>query len=279
MRDLVAITSVSLAQLARRKLVLAALIVSLLFLVLFALICSAAGFEGPANMNKADVATAALFLTLPGAATLAVAFVFILGSSLLPDEIQAGRAAFWAALPVSRVSIFTGFSVSCLLAGAAVSALLFGGIVLITHIFFPFTETSVLEAAGSFALWLFVLWSSVTILSLVMNRMAAIIICFSLWGLAGFLGGLGQVATVMPEEGPGEVFKTVGLVSSLVYPADPCFRTMMHGLMPRGAMAQDFMAFSGVAAAPGGAVLAWALVWAAALCFLSMRKFRGLDLK
>ncbi len=279
MRNLPSLFSVSTAHLLRRKLVLSAFVVSAGFLALYWLVCSQMSKQSGAGMQAADMALGALFMTLPGAATLASAFAFILGSSVLPDEIQSGRAAYWAALPVSRTEIFTGFGLSSLAACLSVSLFLFGGIVGITHACLPYAETSVPSALGAFLLWHAVLWSSITLMSLLVHRMVAIIICFSAWGISTFLGGLVQVARAVPEEPVARAIVTAGGVSAVVYPADQAFRTMVYGLLPAGATLEDMMAFTGATASAPLWQIAWAALAAVLFTVLASRRFSGMDLR
>jgi ABC-type transport system involved in multi-copper enzyme maturation permease subunit len=270
----------SLEQLARRKLVVAAGIISVLFLGLYALFCSLVTTQSQGSaIPGPDAALAAIFLTLPAAASLCAAFLFILGSSLLPEEISAGRAGFWAALPVSRRALFSGFTLSCLLVCCALSAFLFGGIEGIAAAFFPNTPTNVLLAVLSFFAWAAVLWAAVTLLSMLLNRIVAIIICFCAYGLMNFLGGLSQLAGAIPEGGPGEAFRTAGLVSAFLMPSDPPFRMMLYGLMPKGAMMEEMMAFTGATAQPPIVLTLYALVWSLGVMLVAYWKFSRQDLK
>lgn len=278
MKNLPSLFSVSTAHLLRRKLVLSAFVVSAGFLALYWLLCSQMSKHGGAGMQTSDMALGALFMTLPAAATLSSAFAFILGSSVLPDEIQSGRAAYWAALPVSRMEIFTGFGLSSLAACLSVSLFLFGGIVGITHACLPYVETSIPAAIGAFLLWHAVLWSSITLLSLLVHRMVAIIICFSAWGISTFLGGLAQVARAAPGEPVARAIVTAGGVSAVVYPADQAFRTMVYGLLPSGAALDDMMAFAGAITGAPALQLGWAALAAILFTILAARRFAKSDL-
>jgi ABC-type transport system involved in multi-copper enzyme maturation permease subunit len=270
----------SLEQLRRRKLVVAAGIISGIFLALYAFFCSLVRSNSfGATVPGPDAALAAVFLTLPAAASLCAAFFFILGSSLLPEEISAGRAGFWAALPVSRRSLFAGFTLSCLAVSSAISALLFGGIEAIASAFFPFAPTNLPLSLLAFFAWAGVLWAAVTLLSMLMNRIVAIIVCFCAYGFMNFLGGLSQLAGVIPEGGPGKAFQTAGLISALIFPSDPPFRMMVHGLLPRGAAMEDMMAFTGASAQPPLALTLYAAAWSLGVILLAYYRFSRQDLK
>jgi len=269
----------SMEQLARRRLVSAALVIGGLFLAFFALLCHLMASNAGNGLSSPDAALGALFLTLPSAAYLCAAFQFILGSSLLPGEISAGRAGFWAALPVSRLSVFAGFSLSCLACASGVSALLFGGIEAVTGAFFRNSPTDLPLAILAFMAWSCVLWAVVTLLSMSMNRIVAIIICFCGYGLMNFIGGLAQIAGAMPQGGPGPAFRIAGLVSGLIFPSDPPFRAMMYGLMPAGSSMEQFLAFTGAAVRPPVLLTLYSLAWSAAVIWLAWRRFSRQDLK
>lgn len=280
MRNLPSLFSVSTAHLLRRKLVLSAFVVSAGFLALYWLLCSQMSKQsGIAGMQASDMALGALLMTFPAAATMVSAFVFILGSSVLPDEIQSGRAAYWAALPVSRTEIFAGFGLSTFAACVSVSLFVFGGIAGITHACLPYVETSIPSALGAFLLWHAVLWSSVTLLSLLVHRMVAIIVCFSAWGVSTFLGGLAQVARSVPGEPVARAIVTASEVSAFVFPADQAFRTMVSGLLPSGARLEDMMAFAGATAGAPALQIGWSALAAVILTVLAARRFARADLR
>ena len=169
----------SFEQLLRRKLLLVAFLAAVAFLALYwwgvssaaeAINSSESKDPMMASFTTADSALAAIFTAGPMVATLITSLVIILGASILPDEIAAGRMSLWTSLPQTRLRTFLGTTFSPLAASIALGYLLFGGTALITNRYFPFTPTNALTALVSLPVWLMVCWSAVVTLSLLLKK-------------------------------------------------------------------------------------------------------------
>ncbi|MBN1433504.1 hypothetical protein JW921_02020 [Candidatus Fermentibacterales bacterium] len=274
----------NLEQLLRRKLILSGFAIAVGFLLLF----SWPLFKGKAALESgveqglggpADAAIVSMFTAFPMAALAVVGISIILNSSLLPEEIGSGRMSFWCSHPVSRASVFIGTTASSLAVTAILGLAIFGGIVTLTMIAFPFRLSNVVEAAIAFVYWLLVPWAAVTMLSLLVRRTAAIIISFGLYGVAGFLGGLGQLGRFLEGSlGNAEDLIAAGNVGTLIMPVDSAFRAMLHGLTPVGSMMSEPLAFFGAVEQPDPWKIAYCTLWIAAALLLSLWRFRSLDL-
>ena len=165
----------SLEQLLRRKLLLVALIASVAFLALYwwgvssaekAISSTPSSDPMMQALTPADSALAAIFTAGPMVAMLVTSLVIILGASILPDELAAGRMSLWTSLPQTRLQVFLGTTVSPLVAAIALGAFLFAGTALVTGHYFPFRPTSPLLVVIALPIWLMVPWASVTTFSL-----------------------------------------------------------------------------------------------------------------
>ena len=275
----------SLGQLARRKLVLSGAVISLLFLVLFSWPLfrardalehdvTASGFA-----SSGDAALVAMVSSFPMAAIVIVGISVIINSSLLPEEISSGRMSFWCAHPVSRFSVFAGTILSSLAITSLLALFLLGGIVVLTSIAFPFRPAGIVQALGAFVFWVILPWSVVTLMSMYMRRMAAIVISFGLYAAASFLGGLGQLGRFL--QGTSEKANdliTAGDIGTILFPVDGAFRAMQYGLRPVSAVMSEPLAFFGAVEAPDPWKVLYGVLWVSVVLYLAWRKFRSIDL-
>ncbi len=280
-----------LEHLLRRKIVLAAGLAALAFLGFFWWGVSAAesAFERGemtrwdreeemmvSMLRPADAALGAIAAAAPLAAMLATSLAIIIGSSMLPEEVSRGRMPFWLSLPASRGRVFLGTALAPLTVSLLLSVLLFGGICLITRLHFAFTPRSLPLALLSMLCWLCAVWAAVTTLSLLVRKVASILIVFFLSGVASLFGGIQEVMKIIPDEAPGALV-TITRVVMLLFPADRGFRGVLYGLMPTDAVVTENLAFFGVATEVPPLQLAYAAGWAGVVLLLGFIRFRRMD--
>lgn len=278
-------------QLVRRKIVLVAFLASLAFLGFYwwGVSAAASSFrkgelttwdaetEMVVNMlNPADAALAAIITAVPLAASLITALTVILGSSMLPDEISRGRMPFWLSLAQTRLRVFLGTGLAPLAVALALSLFLLAGILGITGAYFPFHPRSLPLAVLSMTVWLLVIWTSVTVLSVLLRKVASMVVTFFLAGVASMFGGIYEVIRQFPGDAP-EAIVTVARVTMFVFPADRGFRGLLYGIIPHDAAVTQNMAFFGVTASVPPEHLAYGLLWSLILLALGYLRFRRTD--
>ncbi len=278
-------------QLLRRKIVLIAGIAALIFLGFYWWGISAASsafdkgeltsWDEEAQtvvsmLRPADAALAAIITAGPLAATLITALAVVLGSSMLPEEISRGRMPFWLSLPQSRLRVYSMISLAPFAVSLGLALLLFGGILGITRLYFPFTSRNLILAFFSMILWLGVVWSCVTALSIILRKVASMVITFFLAGLASMFGGVYELMMMFPGEAPAALV-TVARVTMFVFPADRGFRGVLYGIIPVDAAVTENMAFFGVTAEIPPEHLMYGAVWALLLLWLGYLRFRKMD--
>jgi ABC-type transport system involved in multi-copper enzyme maturation permease subunit len=276
----------SLEQLLRRKLLLVALIASVAFLALYWWGVSSAEkaiSSTPSDdpmmqaLTPADSALAAIFTAGPMVAMLVTSLVIILGASILPDELAAGRISLWTSLPQTRLQVFLGTTLSPLFASIVLGAFLFAGTALITGHYFPFRPTGIALAVVSLPVWLMVAWASVTTLSLVVKKIPAMLITFCLAGISSFMGSLYELSRLVPEL-ENSAIGTIAKIAMLVFPADRGYRGVLYGLLPADSMITEGAAFFGVSGSVPAWELLYSVMWATAVLALGYWRFRRMDL-
>ncbi|MEN8209659.1 MAG: hypothetical protein ABFR50_10470 [Candidatus Fermentibacteria bacterium] len=277
----------SIEQLLRRKIVLTASIATIAFLGLYWWGVSAASSadltmgHGEADMavsmlGPEDAALAAILTAAPLAATLVTALIIVIGSTMLPEEIAQGRMPFWLSLPQTRLKIYLSIGFAPLAVSYALAVILFGGILVITMIYFPFTPRSIPMMLISMLSWLSVVWAAVMLLSLVVKKIAAMLIVFFLSSVASLFGGLYEIMKMFPGDAP-EAMETITKTVIYVFPADRGYRGVLYGLIPADAVITENLAFFGVTANIPSIHLMYAFLWSILLLSIGYLKFRRMD--
>lgn len=278
MRATNAVFLAGLRQMSRNRLMTIPIVLALFYPALVVLLLSGTHPMEGGVTSSADAAMGVVFMTIPMAATLATGFIMILGSSLLPEEISAGRAGFWVAQPVSRDSYFTGMTLASFAMCCTVSAILFFGTSVAVLAFIPFRPMAVGWAFLCPIFWTAANLALVTAVSLYLPRIASIIICLALAGFSNFMGSVTQVVEALPQGGVAATMKAASWVSVVVFPADPLLRLAMSGLRPAESSIQMMMSSIGFMTDPPAWQIVYALVWSAAVILLARARFRRMDL-
>jgi len=274
-------------QLLRRKIVLTAAIATVAFLGLYWWGVSAASSvditmgHDKADMavgmlGPADAALAAIITAGPLAATLVTALIIVIGSTMLPEEIEQGRMPFWLSLPQSRLKVYLSTGLAPLAVSYCLSLILFGGIFIITKIYFPFAPRNLFLVLISMLAWLTVTWAAVMLLSLVVKKIAAMLIAFFLAAVASLFGGLHEIVRMFPGDAP-EVLVSITNTVIYAFPADRGYRGVIYGLIPGDAVITENLAFFGVSASVPPLHLIYAFVWSILLLSIGYLKFRKMD--
>lgn len=277
----------SVEQLLRRKIVLTAVIATVVFLGLYWWGVSAASKadlhmgQSQADMavdmlGPADAALAAIITAGPLAATLVTALMIVIGSTMLPEEIEQGRMPFWLSLPQTRFKVYLSVGLAPLAVSYALSIILFGGIFIITKIYFPFVPKNIPLVFISMFLWLSVICAAVTLLSLVVKKVASMLIAFFLAAVATLFGGLHEMIQMFPGEAP-DVLVTITNTIIYIFPADRGYRGVIYGMIPGDAIITENLAFFGVTSSVPPIHLIYAFAWSLILLSIGYWKFRRID--
>ena len=276
----------SLEQLLRRKLLLVAFVASLAFLGLYwwgvssaseALSTASESDPAAAAITTADSALAAIFTAGPMVAMLITSLVIILGASILPDELAAGRISLWTSLPQTRLRVYIGTTLSPMVVSLVLGLFLFAGTAVITGVYFPFHPTNPLLSMLSLPIWLMVSWASVTALSLLVKKIPAMLITFCLAGISSFMGSLYELSRLVPKLEDSAI-GTIAKIAMLVFPADRGYRGVLYGLLPTDSMITEGAAFFGVSGNVPAWELSYAVLWSVVVLALGFWRFRSMDL-
>ncbi|OPX30175.1 MAG: hypothetical protein B1H09_05400 [Gemmatimonadaceae bacterium 4484_173] len=272
----------ALEHMARRKLLLIVGILSVGFLLLYWHGIASADpqsmrTDGDLPATDADIAYAALSIAGSMLSVMVWGLTIILGASILPDELDAGRMSIWAALPQSRFKVYASTALAPLLVSVIIGYLLFGLTAVITSFYAPFTPSSIPLAVVSMPVWLSATWAFVILFSMIVGKIPAMLITFILEGFAVGMGNLFELGKGVEELHEAGIY-TVARVVTFVLPFERGYRSLQMGLLPKATILERALAFLGY----GGDLPAWEViypaVWAAVLFFLGYRVFLHKDL-
>ena len=272
----------ALEHMARRKLLLIVGILSFLFLLLYWHGIASADpqsmkSDGGLPATDADMAYAALSIAGSMLSVMVWGLTIILGASILPDELDAGRMSIWAALPQSRFKVYASTALAPLVVSVIIGYILFGLTAVITSFYAPFTPSSIPLAIVSMPVWLSATWAFVILFSMILGKIPAMLITFILEGFAVGMGNLFELGKSVEELHEAGIY-TVARVVTFVLPFERGYRSLQMGLLPKATILEEALAFLGF----GGDLTLWEViypaVWAAVLFFLGYRIFLHKDL-
>jgi len=278
MRRMLVLAHLTLHEALRRRVLLAALLGGVAFLILYAV-----GFHFVTRDLAHNPRTtlvekrfAVTMLTLAG--LYAVNLLSVMSAVLLPvdalsGEIASGSIQTLAAKPVRRAEIVLGKWLAYVVVVMAYLIGMAGGVLLIARVFGGFTPPN--PAAGlPLMLIEVVLLVSVSIaggtrLSTVTNGMAA----FGLYGLAFIGNWVEQIGTFVDNPAA----RNVGTVAGLIMPAESLWQRAAWLMQPTIMRELHATPFS-PASVPSPAVVWWALGYTAVAMLVAVRGFakRGL---
>jgi Cu-processing system permease protein len=265
MRDVITVAHLTLVEARRRRIMVAGAVCALAFLVVFAV---AAGFARRELAADASVSfvwrqatlTMVMLVGFMAANFLSVLFAILLPVDTLSGEIDSGVMQTLASKPLDRAQIVLGKWLGHLLLALVYLLLLSAGILLTMRIVAGFVPTGVWRALPllmlEIALSLTVTVAGGARLSTVTNAIASV----GFYGVAfigGFVEQIGGFAGIAS-------LKTVGIVVSLVSPADSMWRLAADYLMPEILRGSGALALGGSVPTP---LMVW---WAAGFTVLTL---------
>ena len=265
MRDVITVAHLTLVEARRRRIMLAGAVCALAFLVVFVVAAVFARRELAADASVSFVErqatlTMVMLVGFMAANFLSVLFAILLPVDTLSGEIDSGVMQTLASKPIDRAQIVLGKWLGHLLLALVYLLVLSAGIVLTMRTVAGFVPTGVWRALPllmlEIALSLTVTVAGGARLSTVTNAIASV----GFYGVAfigGFveqIGGFGGIASL----------KTVGIVVSLISPADSMWRLAADYLMPEILRGSGALALGGSVPTP---LMVW---WAAGFTVLTL---------
>lgn len=273
MRDVITLAHLTLVEARRRRIVLAGFLCALGFLLVFSVAVVVAHRE---MSNDASVSfverqatlTASLLVGFMAANFLSVIFAILLPVDTLSGEIDSGVIQTIASKPVDRAQIVLGKWAGHLLLALAYLLLLSGGIILVVRLVGGVTPPGVWRALPllmlEITLSLTVAVAGGARFSTVTNAIVAV----GFYGVAfigGFVEQIGGFAGVSS-------MRTIGILVSLVSPADSMWRLAAHYMQPEILRTTGMLALG--ASVPSPVMVWWAFGFTVLTLLYAIRAFR-----
>ena len=272
-RNIITIAQLTLLEMRRRRLVLAALACGAALLVLFALAVYLL-MHGPHPLRSSSLLQMTIQLQLATLAGLScvnlltVAVAILLPIDTLSGEIASGVMQTLASKPVRRGEIVLGKWLVFWLMSAAFIVFLVAGVVLAMRLITGFSQPHVLTAAGLMVLQASVLLGVVMMGSARLTTITTGVVAFGYYCIAVIGGLIEQIGVMMGSTGA----RHIGTVISLVSPTDAVWRRALHLLQPPVMAEVSVTPFAGPSV-PSVAMVWWAVGFALGALLLAMRWF------
>ena len=289
----------TLLEARRRRLLLAGVILSLAFIVLFAvafallyhaqqrdLLSPQAQGDLPGGIDASTellfLSTVLVVLGLYGVQFLAVLLGLFLGVASVSPEIDSGALHAVLARPLSRLEYLLGRFLALAALLTAYVVVMSSALLLTARVVAGYQPGNVPKVVGLMVLQVFVLLAVSLLGSTVLPTLANGVVMLALFGLAWLGGIIGFIGTIPPGN---ELMANLGTAVSLLLPADAVWRGASFHALPTSLLAAQSFAggpdfelpfASTTPIAP--AMLAWAVAYPVACLTLAVAAFRRRDL-
>jgi ABC-type transport system involved in multi-copper enzyme maturation permease subunit len=261
----------------RRRIVLAAVLGGLAFLVIYGVALffidravSVGLSSGTASLVQTRIGYQ--FMTLAGLYVvnfLTIAVAIMLAVDTLSGEISSGVMQTLAAKPIRRGEIVLGKWLTYWVMTAAYLLLLSGGIVLMMRVIAGFEQSGILVALPLMLLAATVMLTVSTAGGVRLTTITNGIASFAFYGIAFIGGWIEQIGSFVSNAAT----RYVGTAISLVSPADAMWRRAAYELQPAIMRDLNITPFN-VGSVPSTAMIVWAIGFVVVVLALALYQFR-----
>ncbi len=278
MRTTLVIARLTFREAARRKILLAAVALGIIFLVVYAIgfyyVNKDLSTSGNAGLiERSEIRNFFMMAGLYVVNFLCVMMAVLTSVDTLSGEIASGTIHTLVAKPVQRWEIVVGKALGFSGMLTLYVLLMGGGVVAIVYLLGGYQAPNVLR--GLSLMWLnVILLLSVSLLGgATLSTLANGVLVFGMYGIA-FLGGwIEQVGSLVQNQ----TAVNIGIISSLIIPSEAIWRRAAYEMQSPLVQALGFSPFSS-GSVPSLFMIAYAIVYAAIALLLAIRQFRRRDL-
>lgn len=278
MRTTLVIARLTFREAARRKILLAALALGVIFLVVYAIgfyyVNKDLSTSGNAGLiERSEMRNFFMMAGLYVVNFLCVMMAVLTSVDTLSGEIASGTIHTLVAKPVQRWEIVLGKALGFSGMLTLYVLLMGGGVVAVVYLLGGYQAPNMLR--GLSLMWLnVILLLSVSLLGgATLSTLANGVLVFGMYGIA-FLGGwIEQVGSLVQNQ----TAVNIGIISSLIIPSEAIWRRAAYEMQSPLVQALGFSPFSS-GSVPSLFMIAYAIVYAAIALLLAIRQFRRRDL-
>lgn len=272
------IAKLTIHEALRKRVLLAALVLGLGFLAIFAL-----GFyfvygemerEGPTSAAQRSLAY--IFLTMAG--LYAVNFLMVMMAALLPvdtlaGEIRSGAIQSLVTKPLRRAEILLGKWLGYWIILAGYLALMAGGIFLIVYTIARTVPPNIQLGVPLILLEATLLLSLCITGGTRLSTLANGVMVFGLFGLAFIGGWVEQISTIFGNEAA----RNIGIIASLIVPSESLWQLALYNMQPSLLRDTTLTPFS-IGSVPSNAMVVWAIAYTTVVLLVGIWSFNKRDL-
>lgn len=275
------IARLTLIEAMRRRILLAAFVLGVAFLVVYAIGFNAIRGEMmrvPDNpINNIQRSGAFNFLTMAGLYAvnfLTIALGALVSADTLAGEIGSGTIQVLATKPVRRVEIVLGKWIGFAILLALYLLLMCGGVIAIAFALGASAMPNALAGIALIYLTALLMMSLTLACSSTLSTLAAGGVVFGLYGIAFIGGWVEQFGAFMQNQGA----INIGIISSLIIPSEALWRRASFEMTPAFAQTAFFVSPFSSSSVPSPLMIGYALVYLILAVMFAARQFARRDL-
>lgn len=280
MRGILTISQLTIHEALRKRVLLAALLLGLAFLLVYTL-----GFY---FMNREVITTergpetqlqrAMIYIFLTMAGLYAVNFLMVMMAALLPvdtlsGEIRSGAIQSLVTKPVRRFEIVLGKWLGFWVILAGYLTMMAGGVLLITRVISNSTPPNVGLGLGLMLLEATLLLTLSIAGGTRLSTLANGVLVFGLFGLAFIGGWVEQIGALFAND----TARYIGIIASLIVPSEALWQLAAYNMQTSLMRDMTLTPFS-PASVPSNAMVLWTLGYIVALLAIGVWSFQTRDL-
>ena len=268
---------------SRRKILLAALVLGLAFLLVFGL-----GFhfilkEAERNIDPTGLLQlneAYNFLLMAGMYVvhfLTIMMTVLTSVDTISGEIASGSIQTLVAKPLRRWEIIMGKWLGFAGMVALYLLLMGGGVMGFIYLRAGYIAPHAWQALVLMLLNMLILLSVTLLGGTRLSTLANGVLVFGLYGVAFIGGWIEQIGSVLPNQAAGQTASNIGVITSLILPSEALWKRAAHELQSPLASALGFSPFS-YGSYPSNAMIIYALIYLLVVIALAVNSFKHRDL-
>jgi ABC-type transport system involved in multi-copper enzyme maturation permease subunit len=268
---------------ARRKILLAALLLGLAFLIVYGL-----GFhyimveieEQMGNSRLLQLNEIRNFLLMAGMYVvnfLTVMMTVLTSVDTLSGEINSGTIQTLVSKPIRRWEIVLGKWIGFVVMLTLYLLLMGGGVMLLVYLRTGYTAPHPVRALEMIWLNALVLLTVSLLGGTSLSTLANGVLVFGLYGIAFIGGWIEQIGSLLPDQAASQTAINIGVITSLIMPSEALWKRAAHELQSPLVAALGFSPFAS-AVYPSKTMIAYSVLFILVAFGLASRLFSRRDL-
>ena len=266
---------------ARRRILLAALLLGLLFLAVYGIgmhyMVTDINRSNVRLINRNQIFNFLLMAGLYVVNFLTVMMTVLTSVDTLSGEVASGTIHTLVSKPIRRWEVVAGKWLGFSGMLALYLLLMAGGVLLLIWALTGYYPSHPETALLLMLLNAFLLLSVSLFGGAAFSTLTNGVLVFGLYGVAFIGGGLEQIGTMLPEPAAGQTLVYIGIITSLIMPSESLWRRAAFEVQSPLVAALGFSPFTS-SSVPSPLMVFYAVAYLALALFLAVRRFQQRDL-